>query len=165
MLAPPSANPETAYKWELYDISKDWSENNDLAASNPAKLKELQGVLNTEMQKYQVFPLDASVATRLVAPRPNLTAGRTDFTYTARLTGIPYSAALSLLNTSYTITADVEVPANGGDGMLVTEGGRFGGYGFYILKGRPTFTWDLLDLKRVKWQGAETHRRQAHARV
>ena len=156
IVGPAVSNPETAYKWELYDISKDWSENNDLAASNPAKLKELQGVLNTEMQKYQVFPLDASVATRLVAPRPNLTAGRTDFTYTARLTGIPYSAAPSLLNTSYTITADVEVPANGGDGMLVTEGGRFGGYGFYILKGRPTFTWDLLDLKRVKWQGADS---------
>ena len=107
------------------------------------------------MQKYQVFPLDASVATRLVAPRPNLTAGRTEFTYTAPLTGIPYSAAPSLLNTSYTITAEVDVPAGGGDGMIVTEGGRFGGYGFYILKGKPTFTWNLLDLKRVKWQGSD----------
>jgi arylsulfatase len=155
LTGPAVTNPETAYKWELYNISKDWSENNDLAASNPAKLKELQGVLNTEMQKYQVFPLDASVATRLVAPRPNLTAGRTEFTYTAPLTGIPYSAAPSLLNTSYTIKADVEVPAGGGDGMIATEGGRFGGYGFYILKGKPTFTWNLLDLKRVKWQGTD----------
>ena len=155
LTGPAVTNPETAYKWELYDISKDWSENNDLAASNSAKLKELQGVLNAEMQKYQVFPLDASVATRLVAPRPNLTAGRTEFTYTAPLTGIPYSAAPSLLNTSYTITAEVDVPAGGGDGMIVTEGGRFGGYGFYILKGKPTFTWNLLDLKRVKWQGSD----------
>jgi arylsulfatase len=155
LTGPAVTNPETAYKWELYNISKDWSENNDLAASNPAKLKELQGVLNTEMQRYQVFPLDASVATRLVAPRPNLTAGRTEFTYTAPLTGIPYSAAPSLLNTSYTIKADVEVPAGGGDGMIATEGGRFGGYGFYILKGKPTFTWNLLDLKRVKWQGTD----------
>ena len=96
-----------------------------------------------------------SVATRLVAPRPSLTAGRTEFTYTAPLVGTPYSAAPSLLDTSYTITAEVEVPAGGGDGMIVTQGGRFGGYGFYILKGKPTFTWDLLDLKRVKWEGPD----------
>ena len=71
------------------------------------------------------------------------------------MTGTPYGDAPSILNTSYTFTADVEVPADGGNGMIVTAGGRFGGYGFYILKGKPTFTWNLVDLKRVKWQSPE----------
>ena len=69
----------------------------------------------------------------------------------------------SLLNTSYTITADIEVPAGGAEGMLMTEGGRFGGWGFYLVKGKPVFTWNLFDLKRVRWEGPEATRpRQAH---
>jgi len=108
-----------------------------------------------EFGKYQVLPLDAAAATRLVAPRPNLTAGRKVFEYTAPVTGIPPSAAPSLLNTSYTITAEIDVPEGSADGVIVTQGGRFGGYGLYLLKGKPVFTWNLLDLKRVKWEGPE----------
>src|SRR5207244_1900248 len=70
-------------------------------------------------------------------------------------TGIPPGDAPSLLNTSYTITAEVEVPPGGAEGMLNTNGGRFGGYGFYLLKGKPVFTWNLLDLKRIRWEGPE----------
>jgi arylsulfatase len=147
---PAVTDPSDAYKWELYNVNKDWTENNDVAASNPAKLKDLQATRWTELKKYQALPLDASVATRIVAPRPNLSAGRTTFTYTMPITGIPYSAAPSLLNTSYTITAEVNVPAEGSEGMIATQGGRFGGYGLYILKGKPVFTWNLLDLKRVR---------------
>jgi len=148
-------NPANAYKWELYDLTKDWTQDNDLAASNPAKLRQMQELLWVELAKYQVFPLDASVATRLVAPRPNLTAGRTTFTYSGELTGTPHGDAPSLLNTSYTITADVEIPQGGAEGMLVTEGGRFGGFGFYLVKGKPVFLWNLVDLKRLRWEGAE----------
>ena len=71
------------------------------------------------------------------------------------ITGIPYSAAPNLLNTSYTITADIDVPEGGGEGVIVTQGGRFGGYGLYLMKGKPVFTWNLLDLKRVKWQASD----------
>ena len=71
------------------------------------------------------------------------------------MTGIPDSAAPNLLNTSYTITAEIEVPQGGADGMIVTEGGRFGGYGLYLLNGKPVFTWNLLNLKRVRWEGGE----------
>jgi arylsulfatase len=92
----------------------------------------------------------------LRAPKPNLTAGRKQFTYSGEpVTGIPYSAAPSLLNTSYTISAEIDVPEGGGEGAIVTQGGRFGGYGLYLLKGKPVFTWNLLDLKRVKWQGPD----------
>jgi len=149
-------DPANAYQWELYDVTKDWTQYNDVAADNPAKLKEMQQLLWTELAKYQVLPLDASVATRLVAPRPNVTAGKTVFTYSGEtVTGIPHGAAPSLLNTSYTITAEVDIPEGGAEGMIHTNGGRFGGYGLYLLKGKPVFVWNLLDLKRVRWEGPE----------
>jgi len=142
------------YKWELYDLTKDWTQNNDLSASNPAKLKEMQELFMVEAAKYQVFPLDNSMATRMVTPRPSVTAGRTVFTYSGELTGIPMGDAPQLLATSYSITAEVEVP-QGAEGMIVTQGGRFGGWGFYLLKGKPVYVWNLLDLKRIRWEGQE----------
>jgi arylsulfatase len=123
--------------------------------SQPDKLRELQQLFWVEAAKYQVLPLDASVATRLVAPRPNLTTGRTEFTYSGQLTGIPHGDAPSVLNTSYTITAEIEVPQDGAEGVLLTEGGRFGGFGFYLLKGKPVFTWNLVDLERIRWEGPD----------
>ncbi len=152
---PTITDPATAFKWELYDLSKDWTEYNDLAATHPEKLKEMQDLFWKEARKYQVLPLDATVATRLVAPRPNITEGRTGFTYTSPITGIPLGDAPSLLNASYSIRADVEIPAAGAEGVLLTQGGRFGGFGLYLLKGKPVFTWNLLDLKRVRWEGPE----------
>jgi hypothetical protein len=147
-------DPANAFEWELYDVSKDWTQHDNVATANPAKLKEMQELLWVEMAKYQVLPLDASAATRLVAPRPNVTTGRTTFTYSGEtVTGIPHGDAPSLLNTSYTITAEVEIPPGGADGMIHTNGGRFGGYGLYLLKGKPVFTWNLVDLKRVRWEG------------
>jgi arylsulfatase A-like enzyme len=155
VVGPVLQDPANAYKWELYDLSKDWTEFDDVSEKFPDKLRQLQELLWVEAAKYHVLPLDASVATRLVAPRPNITAGRTVFTYSGELTGIPPGDAPSILNTSYTITADVEIPEGGGEGMLHTNGGRFGGYGFYFLKGKPVFLWNLLDLKRVRWEGPE----------
>ena len=116
----------------------------------------MQQRLWAELAKYQVLPLDASVATRLVAPRPNVTAGRNVFTYSGEtVTGIPHGDAPSILNTSYTITAEVEIPDGGAQGMIHTNGGRFGGYGLYILKNKPVFTWNLLDVKRIRWEGKD----------
>jgi len=155
LTGPSVADPATAYKWELYDLKKDWTQNDDVAAANPDKLKELQGVFLQEARKYSVLPLDASVATRLVQPRPNITAGRTEFVYTKPMVGLPQGDSPLLLNTSYTITADVEIPAAGAEGVLLTSGGRFGGYGFYLLKGKPVFVWNLLDLERIRWEGPD----------
>jgi arylsulfatase len=142
-------------EWELFDLSKDWTQAHDVAAENPEKLKELQDLFWQEAARYQVLPLDASVATRLVTPRPSITAGRTDFVWNRPLTGTPYGDAPSLFNTSYSFTASVEVPEGGGDGMLITQGGRFAGYGFYLLKGKPVFLWNLVGLKQVRWEGAD----------
>jgi arylsulfatase len=108
-----------------------------------------------EAKKYQVFPMDASVAGRIVAPRPNITAGRTEFVYTRPMVGLPQGDSPMLLNSSYTITADITVPEGGAEGMILTSGGRFAGYGFYLLKGRPVFLWNLIDLKRIKWEAPD----------
>ena len=108
-----------------------------------------------EAKKYQVFPLDASVAGRIVAPRPNITAGRTEFVYTLPMVGLPQGDSPMLLDSSFTITADIEVPQGGAEGMILTSGGRFAGYGFYLLKGKPVFLWNLVDLERLKWEGPD----------
>jgi arylsulfatase A-like enzyme len=162
--ATPNPDVMNSYRWELYDLTKDWTQDNDLAASNPDKLKQMQELFMVEAAKYQVFPLDNSVATRLVTPRPSVVAGRNVFTYSGELTGIPLGDAPQLLATSYTITAEVDIPEgrplglgvpHAGDGMIATQGGRFGGWGFYVLKGKPVYVWNLLDLKRVRWEAAE----------
>jgi arylsulfatase A-like enzyme len=152
-----AANPDPLNKQvlELYNLDKDFSQSQNLAGQYPDKVTEMKKMFIEEGKKYQVFPMDASVAARIVAPRPNITAGRTEFVYTRPMTGLPQGDSPSLLNSSYTITADIEVPEGGAEGMILTSGGRFGGYGFYLLKGKPVFLWNLIDLKRVKWEGPE----------
>ena len=143
------------YKWELYNIDQDFSEYNDLAAKMPDKLNELKQIFSQEAKKYQVFPLDNSVLTRIIAPRPSATAGRTVFTYTGELPGTPASDAPSILNKSYNVTAEIAVPESGAEGMLVTEGGRFGGYGLYLLKGKPVFLYNFVGLEKTRWEGPD----------
>jgi arylsulfatase A-like enzyme len=143
------------YKWELYNLDEDYSENNDLAAKMPDKLHEMQELFLTEAAKYNVFPLDNSILSRLLTPRPSATAGRNEFSYSGVISGLPTSNAPSILNRSYTITANVDVPEGGGDGMLVTTGGRFGGYGFYLLKGKPVFLYNFVNWERFRWEGKD----------
>jgi arylsulfatase len=143
------------YKWELYNLTEDYSQANDLAAAQPDKLREMQELFLVEAARYQVFPLDNSILERILTPRPSATAGRNVFTYSGEMSGLPTSGAPSILNRSYTITAEIEVPAGGGDGMLVTTGGRFGGYGLYLLKGKPVFLYNFLDFERFRWEGQD----------
>jgi arylsulfatase len=142
------------YQWELYNLNDDYSESEDLAAKNPDKLRELKELFLIEATKYNVFPLDNSVLPRIITARPSATAGRTVFTYSGQMAGIPIGDAPSILNKSYTITAEVDIPPAGAEGMLATLGGRFGGYGLYVLKGKPVFTYNLVDLERFRWEGA-----------
>ena len=155
VVGPVNPDPLNNVTWELYDVTKDWTQSDDVAAKNPEKLKEMKELFLSEAKKYQVLPLDASVATRLVAPRPNITAGRSEFVYTTPMVGLPQGDSPLLLNCSYTITADIDVPQGGAEGMILTSGGRFGGYGFYLLKGKPVFLWNLVDLKRIRWDGPD----------
>ena len=122
---PANPDPLNNQVLELYDLTKDFSQTQNIAAKNPDKVKEMKQMFIAEAKKYQVFPMDASVAARIVAPRPNITAGRTEFVYTRPMTGLPQGDSPLLLNTSYTITADIEVPQGGAEGMILTSGGRF----------------------------------------
>ncbi len=71
------------------------------------------------------------------------------------LVGLPQGDSPFLLDNSYTITADITIPEGDAEGMILTSEGRFCGYGFYLLKGKPVFLWNLIDLKRIKWEGPE----------
>jgi len=152
----------TGYNWELYNVDADPTQADDLAARMPDKLKTMQDLFYAEAKKYNVLPLDNSTLARWNTPRPSLTAGQTVFAYSGELSGVPKSAAPSILNRSYTITAEIEVPEDGAEGMIVTEGGRFGGYGLFLSKGefgvgegKVVFIYNLLDLKRTVWEGPE----------
>ncbi|MGB2628518.1 MAG: arylsulfatase [Candidatus Acidiferrum sp.] len=138
------------YQWELYNITEDYSEFNDLAAKNPDKLAELQKLFLSEAAKYNVFPLDNSGFVRLLAPKPSAIAGRTEFTYTGFNEGIPVGNAPSILDRDYTITADVTIPEGGAEGMIATLGGRFGGYGLYLSR---SFNWWFHEkfFRRIGW--------------
>jgi arylsulfatase len=152
VLSPPT--DPTKVKWELYDLSKDPSQTEDVAARYPEKLTELKAIFAREAARYNVFPLDSSVATRFVVDRPNPTAGRTDFTFEGPMAGFSSAASPNLLNTSYRITATVDVPAGGAKGVMVAQGGIPGGYTMFLdSAGKPVFTWNLLSLGYERWEG------------
>ena len=154
------------YPWELYDLHSDWTQYEDLAAKNPAKLKELQAIFWQEARKYNVLPLDSTVVTRLITPEPSITAGRNVFTWTAPLTGTPNGDAPSILNASYNFKADIEVPQGGGDGMLITQGGRFAGYGLLRAQGQAGLQLEPGRAQVGEMGSAGCPRaRQAHARI
>ncbi len=152
----------TGYQWELYNVIDDPTQNHDLAVQMPDKLTQLQNLFYLEAGKYDVLPLDNSTLSRWNSPKPSLTAGRDSFTYSGMLASVPGSTAPNILNRNFTITAEVDIPEGGAEGMIVTQGGRFGGYGLFLSKGeldigrgKVVFLYNLLDLKRTTWEGPE----------
>jgi arylsulfatase len=152
---PANPDPLNNQTFELYDLKNDPTQSTDVASEHPDMVEKLKETFIREATKYQVFPLDASVGVRMATPRPNITAGRTEFVYTQPMTGLPQGDSPSILNASYTITAEIDVPEGGAEGMILTSGGRFAGYGFYLLEGKPVFLWNMLDLNRIKWEGKD----------
>jgi arylsulfatase len=143
------------YAWELYNLAQDPTQSRDLAAQYPERLRDLQQLFLVEAARHQVLPLDNSSLSRLITLRPGPAAGRREFVYRGPGGGHQAAVAPSLLNRAYRLTAEIEVPAGGAAGVLATHGGRFAGWGFYLLDGRPVFTWNLLDLERVRWEAPE----------
>jgi arylsulfatase len=137
--------------WELYDTRTDFSLANDLAAKIPAKLKELQDLFLSEAVKYSVLPLDDRTQERFVAAlvgRPDLMAGRTSLTVYDGMIGMSEHVFINLKNKSHTITAEVEIPKQGANGVILAQAGRFGGWSFYLKDGKPTYTYNWLGLQR-----------------
>jgi len=153
--SPANPDPLNNQIFQLYDLTKNFNQSKDIAAQHPEKVKELRQMFVEEAKKYQVFPLDASVGARVASPRPSLTAGLSELVYTRPMTGVPQGDAPYLLDTSYSLTADITVPESGAEGMIATSGGRFAGWGFYLLKGKVVFCWNMLDLEWIKWEGPE----------
>ena len=141
------------FKWELYHVADDFSEANNLVEQNPEKLKELQKVFDREAKKYNVLPLDASFIARVdVRIRPSLTRGRDTFTYYPGTIRVPEGTAPDTKNKSFTVTAEVEIPERGAEGVLVTQGGRFGGYALLLMDGKPEFDYAFSNQKQFKYR-------------
>ena len=137
------------YKWELYNLTDDFSEAKDIAKENPQKLLDMQSRFLIEAVKHNVLPLDSSFADRMdPSIRPNLLRGQTDFTYYPGMIRIPEANSPDVHNKSFRITANVEIPQGGADGVLATQGGRFGGWSLLVLDekrvpgAQPVQEWD-----------------------
>ena len=142
------------YTWELYNLADDYSENNDLAAKMPDRLRDMKELFMVEAAKYNVFPLDNSFTARAVTPRPSATAGRTVFTYSGEIRLVFPTAAPPTLPASLTPSPPrVEIPQGGAEGMINTLGGRGGGHGLYLLKGKPVFVYNFFNVERFRWEG------------
>jgi arylsulfatase A-like enzyme len=144
-------------KWELYHVDEDFSEIHDLSSQYPDKLKELQNLWMQEAKKYHVLPLDDRLG-RINLAKPSMPPPRSVYSYTASTFRVPEIMAPDTRNRSFSITAEVDIPAAGGDGMLVTDGGRFGGYALFIKDRRPTFVYNFLDDQRYTISSNESVR-------
>jgi arylsulfatase len=145
-------------KWELYDTRTDFSLANNLAAKNPAKLKELQDLFIKEAVKYNVLPLDDRVVERTNATlvgRPDLMGDRTTFTVFPGMKGMTENVFINLKNRSHSLTAEVEIPQGGASGVVIAQAGRFGGWSLYLKDGKPTYTYNFLGLERFTIAASE----------
>jgi arylsulfatase A-like enzyme len=148
--APWEATPRTTLdkdKWELFDRNNDFSLANDVAAKYPEKLKELQALFNTEAVKYDVFPIDDRSVERFVpsiAGRPDLMAGRKSLTLYSGMTALNENVFITVKNVSHTITAELEIPAGGANGVIIAQAGRFGGWSLYFKDGKPAYAYNWI---------------------
>jgi arylsulfatase A-like enzyme len=152
--APWEAKPRRALTediWELYDIRTDFSLVNDLSAKHPEKLAELQTLFMQEAARNHALPIDDRTVERTnaaIAGRPDLMAGRTTMTLAEGMTGMTENVFINIKNKSKTITAEVEVPEEGGNGAILVQGGRFGGWALYVKDGVPAYDYNFLGLQR-----------------
>lgn len=133
-----------AHHWELYKVSEDFAENHDVAAENRAKLIEMIATWYVEAGKYNVLPVDGRGQQRFADERPQIAAERTRYVYYPGTQEVPPNVAVKILNRPLSITADVEVPAGGAEGVLISQGGVDGGYSFFVKDGRLRYTYNYL---------------------
>jgi arylsulfatase len=142
--------------WELYDTSTDWSQCHDLAAEMPEKLAELQALFLEEARKYSVLPLDDRRVERFnadLAGRPTLIKGNSQMLF-AGMGRLTENVLLNVKNKSHAVTAEIVVPDGGAEGVIVAQGGEFGGWSLYLKDGRPTYCYNLFGLQRSKAAGS-----------
>ena len=144
------------YPWELYKLDGDFSQFNNVADQYPEKLEEMKILFYGQAEKYNVLPLDNKKVSRMdVRNRPSMTLGKTEFTYYDNMTRIPEGTAPDFKNKSHSITVEVEIGEGDNDGMLVTQGGRFGGWGLMVIDGKPIYIYNVANLERYEVAGPD----------
>ncbi len=147
----PQLPPFDQDKWELYHVAEDFSQANDLAAQNPQKLKELQDLFTTEAIRNHVYPLDDRRSERFdarIAGRPDLIGSRTSLTLHEGMTGISENAFINIKGRSSAISAEIDVPSGGANGVIIAQAGRFGGWSLYMKNGRVQHVYNFGGLQR-----------------
>jgi arylsulfatase len=144
--------------WELYDVDNDFSCATNLAAKEPQRLKELQDLFMKEAAKNHALPIDDRLLERANAAlvgRPDLMGGRTSLTVYEGMTGMSENVFINVKNRSHSVTAEVEIPAGGANGVILAQAGRFGGWSLYLKEGKPTYAYNFLGLTTYKIAAAE----------
>ncbi len=164
---PKPYQPLAEDKWKLYSSNEDFNLSTDVASQNPEKLKEMHALFMTEAEKYHVLPIDDRLLERTDAKsvgRPTVMDDRKSVTLSEGMKGMGVDIFISTRNTSYSITADVDVSANG-NGVIVCQGGRFGGFSFYVKGGKPAFTYNFLGLEQFTVASAQALKPGKHTIV
>ncbi len=144
--------------WELYRVSDDFSLTRNLASQEPARLKKMQALFMAEASKYHVLPLDDRMLERLdpkLAGRPDVMGGRRSLTLYEGMDGMLENVFINIKNKSHSITAELEIPAGGANGVVLCQGGRFGGWSLYMQDGKPCYTYNYLALERTTVAGTQ----------
>jgi arylsulfatase len=142
-------------RWELFHVAEDFSECHDLAEQEPEKLRELQDLWWREAERYQVLPLDNRPGVAIAEPPPTGLRPRTSYEYRPGGGMVPESVAVDVKRRSHTITAEVDVPDAGGDGVLLAMGGIFGGFTFFVQDGRLQYVHNLVGRREDHLAAAE----------
>ena len=139
--------------WELYDLTKDFTQSNNLAASNPKKLAEMKAIFEREAIKHKVYPIDDRKAERIfpaIAGRPDILKGRKEMSFYEGMEGIFELAIISVKNCEFTVTSDVELKDDNTNGVIIAQGGRFGGWAIFMKDGKPAYEHNFFGLERYK---------------
>lgn len=144
--------------WQLYDVREDFSLTRDLAGRHPQKLKDMEALFMVEAEKYHVLPIDDRTVERVnaaLAGRPDVMAGRKSLTLNDGMNGMLENTFINVKNQSKLITADVEIPEGGANGVILAQGGRFGGWSLYLADGKPAYTCNVLGLEQFTASGTQ----------
>ncbi|MGB0389075.1 MAG: hypothetical protein ACPGWR_29990 [Ardenticatenaceae bacterium] len=141
--------------WELYHVDEDFAENHNLAAEYPEKLKELIALWYVEAETYQVLPIDSRGAIRLLDKRPQAAPPRKPYTFYPGTQAVPGTATVNVLNRPHSITAEVEIPASGAEGVLLAFGGNEGGYAFYVQDRKLHYAQNYLSAKLLHLESVQ----------
>jgi len=137
--------------WDLYNVHEDFSLANNLADQYPEKVAEMEALFMSEGEKYHCLPIDDRVIARMnpaIAGRPDIMGGRTTLTLYPGMDGMLENSFMNVKNRSKTITAKVEIPKGGANGVILAQGGKFGGWSLYMKDGKPIYTYNFLGLER-----------------